>query len=1261
MMDNTSIASSVRPYAGLRAFILSRDEDPSSGVTYYHVTFVLPGGGSGAFGDNAFTSGTGAATGGGVGSSIPSDLLTRRRLEQHSGLLGGCFAGIGSVMAATAGLSESSSRRAIANVGGVVPNVDAGVGTSIDGDAAVGSSSSSRREAGGPGVASSFQQTANINAFDAPSAPTSMEQDNNLRWRVRKRYSEFSELYDVLRFKYNLSAVSFPGRLCWSLDGRQRKLENFLNFVLELDTTSALVSTTTSTMDTTGAPSPGSSSTGTTVDPTNALPRTQVLRQFVSPPLHLQLQSWSAASMPGSRPPMSLMEQRMFSSPPALIMSGEGEASAIMGNNIVQEPSASSLSIENGEEPQESQAQANKQLLDVRTSAAEKYRRASGAAGGARTQSAQEILTATCGCGPCIPPVLGDSDGPLAIFRPDHKDLLRQRALGEDAQISATHALINAMDTQLLAYLFSFLPASTVAKTLPSVCTAFWLGTMCSSLWTGGLTYIHTHAPCEQKLSGFHRLLSHVCRPLERLHFEALVGNERLLEPLPFHIQFSNLREVHLGTQTKRGTDLISQFLEAIGDVAKLRKLTLDVPFTIALLKDLQALLLLNSFLGAAFALQELHLLFKPSVEMDAGLDFVTLEIPQEPIIDWLFKDPPAASAADEEGPTGGAMKGEGKTEMGGTSTRVGRGKSTTTTTAVGRGLGGSSSSRMQPDEDQKNIASASGTQSTKKDASTSSNPASSPTSFTFSPIPLETERLTWRDAASSSPPSSPDVEPLPLGTDATSSFIDTKKDSSPSTAKKVVEPRNIPNKDIVFAGLSMANADNYFADEFAIPEPRDKKGDKNKMAKKKPIYYVTLQKLSIALSPGFRETGLRREFRELGQNPTYFDEKVKLPYVSPILRRVHTFFPSLVEVEIDFLTENLIWCLRDPPQRGGGATFRLGGPMQERGIGRGGTIGGGGAGTRNNNNPNTSTSSQQRDEDDQQDYHDPNFPDQTFLPNIKSFTIRGNLMRIKHVKDQIFCLLLKKLGPKLESFRFLPEAELPFLDMYKGMVFGHSYANLGEELRDRRMTLKRFEVDWIYFNTNAIRAIGDHCRESLEILRLNACDHLTDESTEVLKNTLPKLEILRLRQSNGFTDLTIQHLVQWGESNQNFKLELEPSYAQSSFMLTQLKGALNYPEESGGYWPGAAVEAFVVRTLQRERERENAERQQRERAGGGQDLVVLNNGNGEPETPTTLQQMPQLPQPSRLILLQDKLDGYRNAKSNPSRSRRQRCVLENN
>ena len=53
-----------------------------------------------------------------------------------------------------------------------------------------------------------------------------------------------------------------------------------------------------------------------------------------------------------------------------------------------------------------------------------------------------------------------------------------------------------------------------------------------------------------------------------------------------------------------------------------------------------------------------------------------------------------------------------------------------------------------------------------------------------------------------------------------------------------------------------------------------------------------------------------------------------------------------------------------------------------------------------------------------------------TFLANIQSFTVRGSLLPVRHVKDRIFSLLLKKLGPGLEVFRFLPEPEMTFVDM---------------------------------------------------------------------------------------------------------------------------------------------------------------------------------------------------------------------------------------
>lgn len=163
-------------------------------------------------------------------------------------------------------------------------------------------------------------------------------------------------------------------------------------------------------------------------------------------------------------------------------------------------------------------------------------------------------------------------------------------------------------------------------------------------------------------------------------------------------------------------------------------------------------------------------------------------------------------------------------------------------------------------------------------------------------------------------------------------------------------------------------------------------------------------------------------------------------------------------------------------------------------------------------------------------------------------------------------------------------------------MIVGHAFANLTDELFGRRGCLTHIELDFVYLNHNAVRgltsllgtgivgAVGGprggplggrtpnargtstaaqtpgHNPTGLRILKLNACEHLTDESVELLLHTAPDLELLRLRKSDGFTDLALEHLIRHGENpdKPDFKLELEPSYSHSAFQLSRLRHAYN-------------------------------------------------------------------------------------------------------
>ena len=71
------------------------------------------------------------------------------------------------------------------------------------------------------------------------------------------------------------------------------------------------------------------------------------------------------------------------------------------------------------------------------------------------------------------------------------------------------------------------------------------------------------------------------------------------------------------------------------------------------------------------------------------------------------------------------------------------------------------------------------------------------------------------------------------------------------------------------------------------------------------------MTKFRLSVSDELVGSGVRREFQELGQEPKYWDEESTVPYVSPILRKIALFYPNLVELELDFLTENFCYGLR--------------------------------------------------------------------------------------------------------------------------------------------------------------------------------------------------------------------------------------------------------------------------------------------------------------------------------------------------------------
>ena len=478
---------------------------------------------------------------------------------------------------------------------------------------------------------------------------------------------------------------------------------------------------------------------------------------------------------------------------------------------------------------------------------------------------------------------------------------------------------------------------------------------------------------------------------------------------------------------------LILSFLEQIVNVENLRSLTLDTPFSEEVLKEVSSVLLLQAAGSSSedealltqpgrrsLALEELRLYFRPPL-MTGGwdnLDFVVLEIPQEPVIDWIFRDPPPSTASSVRNDPDGYATLEG---------------SNFPRLINGRKIKTRDWEKMQERMTVRNEAGG-----PKDGPTTNRNDAFASPATSYE-----------KSVSSSSPP-----EKLPDGSLTEDVVVAASAKKSPQ------QPLDIPNKEEVFRALSMRNADQMFADEYAVkPAPfaenpnvlQESSSVDRKVRRRRSTLFPSLTSFSLALSPTFVESGLRRSLKELDDSTSfqYWDERA--PYYSPILRKMEEFFPNLRVVELDFMSENLLLVL-DDVIRPWGAGRRVGGgagggAAGEQLWGEPPVIPGGGRG----GGERALAAAAARIPPPRGGAADPGagqaaaeiqplrppqmnietrLGEMTFLANIQSFTVRGSLLPVRHVKDRIFSLLLKKLGPGLEVFRFLPEPEMTFVDM---------------------------------------------------------------------------------------------------------------------------------------------------------------------------------------------------------------------------------------
>lgn len=176
---------------------------------------------------------------------------------------------------------------------------------------------------------------------------------------------------------------------------------------------------------------------------------------------------------------------------------------------------------------------------------------------------------------------------------------------------------------------------------------------------------------------------------------------------------------------------------------------------------------------------------------------------------------------------------------------------------------------------------------------------------------------------------------------------------------------------------------------------------------------------------------------------------------------------------------------------------------------------------------------------------------------------------------DQTLLTLLGKLSPDLQEFSFLIDLEL-FIRSFAQGIWGFSHQRLGPlpNLWQHREALRRLELNWQAFDDEGMACLVECC-PGLEVLLLDRAEYWTDSTVQRIVASLPSLEHFRLRASSMLSDQSLYELQQAPHRLQI--LEVEPSYAMSTYMMDQLKASMAGP--SGDHVP-SSFSSFMAAQL---------------------------------------------------------------------------------
>ncbi|CAK9009456.1 Phosphoglycolate phosphatase 2, partial [Durusdinium trenchii] len=171
---------------------------------------------------------------------------------------------------------------------------------------------------------------------------------------------------------------------------------------------------------------------------------------------------------------------------------------------------------------------------------------------------------------------------------------------------------------------------------------------------------------------------------------------------------------------------------------------------------------------------------------------------------------------------------------------------------------------------------------------------------------------------------------------------------------------------------------------------------------------------------------------------------------------------------------------------------------------------------------------------------------DRALWPQLRRAKLSG-CKRVLEDPDGMLGVLLSKLGEELEEFALLIDLEVPVRSFSAGILHQRlgSLPNWWQE----RANLRSLELNWHAFDDEGIASLVEGCPQ-LEVLLLDRAEYWTDNTMSRLLESLPHLHRLRLRQSSMMSDRALYELLQ---TPQRLVLEIEPSYAMSSYVLDQL------------------------------------------------------------------------------------------------------------